>query len=58
MMETPVPVPNTEVKHHSGEDSTAVRKEHAAGPSSFFILYLFYFRPESILAFLFTGYIS
>ena len=26
MMDTPVTIPNTEVKHHNGEDSTAVRK--------------------------------
>jgi len=26
MMDTPVPIPNTEVKHHHGEDSTSVRK--------------------------------
>ena len=26
MMETPVPIPNTEVKHHSGEDSAKVRQ--------------------------------
>ena len=30
MMETPVPMPNTEVKHHSGEDSGKLRKQHAA----------------------------
>ena len=23
MMDTPVPIPNTEVKHHNGDDSTA-----------------------------------
>ena len=26
MMDTPVPIPNTEVKHHNGEDSTEVRQ--------------------------------
>ena len=26
MMDTPVPIPNTEVKHHNGEDSTKVRQ--------------------------------
>lgn len=26
MMEIPVPIPNTEVKHHNGEDSTKVRQ--------------------------------
>ena len=26
MMDTPVPIPNTEVKHHNGEDSTLVQK--------------------------------
>jgi len=26
VMETPVPMPNTEVKHHSGEDSRQLRK--------------------------------
>ena len=24
--DTPVPIPNTEVKHHNGDDSTAVRQ--------------------------------
>jgi len=26
MMETPVPMPNTEVKHHNGEDSERLRQ--------------------------------
>ena len=34
MMDTPVPIPNTEVKHHNGDDSTFVQQQLAAG--SFF----------------------
>ena len=26
MMDTPVPIPNTEVKHHSGDDSGQLRQ--------------------------------
>ena len=26
MMDTPVPIPNTEVKHHNGEDSAQVQQ--------------------------------
>ena len=37
MMDTPVPIPNTEVKHHNGDDSTYVQQQLAAG-SSFFII--------------------
>ena len=36
MMDTPVPIPNTEVKHHRGEDSTLC--ENSALPVLFFIL--------------------
>ena len=30
-METPVPIPNTEVKHHNGDDSGHARQQQAAG---------------------------
>ena len=41
-MDTPVPMPNTEVKHRSGDDSRKRQKQHAAslsGPQgdSFFL---------------------
>ena len=36
MMDTPVPIPNTEVKHHNGDDSTAVRQQQAAGSFFYF----------------------
>lgn len=48
-MDTPVPMPNTEVKHRSGDDSRKRQKQHAAslsGPQgdSFF----FAFFPEAV----------
>ena len=44
-MDTPVPMPNTEVKHRSGDDSRKRQKQHAAslsGPQgdSFFFAFL------------------
>ena len=44
-MDTPVPMPNTEVKHRSGDDSRKRQKQHAAslsgpqGDSFFFCLF-------------------
>ena len=35
-MDTPVPIPNTEVKHRSGED---IRKDKIASRRAFFIIY-------------------
>ena len=32
-MDTPVPMPNTEVKHRSGDDSRKRQKQHAASLS-------------------------
>ena len=45
-MDTPVPMPNTEVKHRSGDDSRKRQKQHAAslsGPQgdSFFFLHFY-----------------
>ena len=40
MMDTPVPIPNTEVKHHNGDDSTYVQQQLAAGS---FFYYLEFF---------------
>ena len=47
-MDTPVPMPNTEVKHRSGDDSRKRQKQHAAslsGPQgdSFFLYFCFLF---------------
>ena len=30
MMDTPVPIPNTEVKHHNGDDSARAQQQQAA----------------------------
>ena len=38
MMDTPVPIPNTEVKHHRGEDSTLC--ENSSLPVLFFIFFI------------------
>ena len=40
MMDTPVPIPNTEVKHHRGEDSTLCENSSLPVPS-FFYAFLF-----------------
>ena len=40
MMDTPVPIPNTEVKHHRGEDSTLCENSSLPVPS-FFYVFLF-----------------
>ena len=37
MMDTPVPIPNTEVKHHRGEDSTLCENSSLPVPSFFFM---------------------
>ena len=49
MMDTPVPIPNTEVKHHRGEDSTLCENSSLPVPSFFlcfknFLLSGFYFQ--------------
>ena len=36
MMDTPVPIPNTEVKHHRGEDSTLCENSSLPVPSFFY----------------------
>ena len=43
-METPVTIPNTEVKHFSGEDSERSQKQHVArqeGEELFLFFYLY-----------------
>ena len=40
MMDTPVPIPNTEVKHHNGDDSTLC--ENSKLPVLFFYFLLVY----------------
>lgn len=40
MMDTPVPIPNTEVKHHRGEDSTLCENSSLPVPSFFLCLYM------------------
>ena len=37
MMDTPVPIPNTEVKHHNGDDSTLC--ENSKLPVLFFVFF-------------------
>ena len=41
MMDTPVPIPNTEVKHHRGEDSTLCENNSLPVPSFFYVLRIF-----------------
>ena len=54
MMDTPVPIPNTEVKHHSGDDSTLC--ENSTLPVPFFLpfwgffLIVYYFIKISLFA--------
>ena len=38
-MDTPVPIPNTEVKHHRGEDSTLCENSSLPVPSFFFMFF-------------------
>ena len=40
MMDTPVPIPNTEVKHHRGEDSTLCENSSLPVPSFFLCFYM------------------
>ena len=39
-MDTPVPIPNTEVKHHRGEDSTLCENSSLPVPSFFLCFYM------------------